>query len=115
MAVLILDTTGANITVKCTQAAKNADTLIGETSRAFAGNSRNSIRGRKKSRMVVANLLTTAQEAAIQAAILNGAQITCNGDVLDSVATICEVYCTNSKMMNNITDQWEMSLSVFEV
>lgn len=79
------------------------------------GGLRSFVRGQAKVISVLVPSVTTAVEAAIQAAILNGAQIPCSGDILGNLQTLCSVDCTDSHLILGRPGEYEMTLTVNEV
>lgn len=111
---LILNIGVVPIVVVCQSGGKGAPIEIGDTSRAFAGNERTSIRAEKRMWEVVTSYITTAQEAAIQTLIARAAQIPCGGELLNNTTVTCSVRCARSTMVGGTT-LWEMQLVVREV
>lgn len=80
--VLILDYYGAALNVLCQQAAKGPPIVIGETSRAWAGNERSSIRGEKRTWNIRTIKIPTETENAIQAMIARRNQFYAGGEAM---------------------------------
>ena len=115
--VLVIDsaaTYGAAIIVVCQRAGQGSPRLIGEETAANAGNLRRSVIGEKKVAGVLTKRLTLAEKTAIASRIAMRRQMICNGSVLDSVATLCSIECTQADIVAG-TDEWEMQLTVREV
>lgn len=116
MATLILNANGTSpITVSCQRIGKAAYRYVGSKSYSFQGAERSSIRGQARIIPVLVSYVDTATEASIQAAIYNGAQIACSGDILGNIQTQCSVTCDKSDMIPGLPGFFEMALTVTEV
>lgn len=116
MATLILQAgTSAPISVTCQRAGKASPRFVGSKSLSFSGRERTSIRGQAKVIPIVASYVSTADEAAIQAAVMNGVQIPCSGDILGNLQTLCSISDVTSNMVPGLVDFWEMSFTLSEV
>jgi hypothetical protein len=110
----ILNVGASQIVIVCQKAGENPPFRVGGKSRAYAGNERSSIRAEKAVVSLVTTYLPTATKRAIKALCANGAQLTCSGEILDNVPTLCSIDVT-STMVPGDPGRWEMSLTVTAV
>jgi hypothetical protein len=88
---------------------------IGEQSRAYAGNLRNSIRGQKRAWTVQISHIETADKETILAAIADEAPIVASGDILGGSFTV-SVKDNGSQMVPGIVPiLWDLNLTFEEV
>lgn len=118
MATLTLNAnTASPINLVCQRAGKGAPRLVGGVFPSGNGSNRSTVRGQAKVIPVqLTTFIDTATEALIQAAIMNGAQIPCSGDILGNVQTLCTIDNVVSNMVPGSSPQlWDMSFTVNEV
>lgn len=116
MASLILNAgTSSPITVTCQRLGKGTNRYVGKDTESANGNLRSSKRGQARTIPVLTSYLTTAEEAAIQAAIYNGVQIPCSGDILGNIQTLCSIECVSSDLVPGLVGFYVMQLAISEV
>jgi hypothetical protein len=88
MAFLIVG--GVTVPVSSGQATQRAPERAGTSMRMFDGSLRSTVRHEKASWSVVTTLLTLTDRNALAAVIVNGAFVSCSGDLLGGVTVECE-------------------------
>jgi hypothetical protein len=74
------------------RAGKAPPRVVGTVTPSANGANRSSVRGEAKVMPVVlTTFIDTAAEAAIKAAVMNGATIPCSGDLLANIQTLCSI------------------------
>jgi hypothetical protein len=99
------------------RAGKAPPRVVGAVTPSANGANRSSVRGEAKVMPVVlTTFIDTAAEAAIKAAIMNGAQISCSGDLLANLQTLCSIDSYVANMVVGSSPQlWDVSFTVNEV
>lgn len=116
MATLILNANGTSpITVLCQRAGKSAPRNVGGVTASYNGALRSMVRGQAKVIPILASYVDTATEATIQAAVMNGVQIACSGDILQNIQTQCSFENVVSNMIPGLAGFFEMSFTLNEV
>lgn len=85
-----LSIAGTAVPVTSDGGAENEPLRIGESTRAFAGNLRSTVRAEKRSWSFKTVPLSFAAAATIKSALANAAQVTVSGDFNNNVAVTCE-------------------------
>lgn len=96
------------------KAGRSAPVLVGDETRAFAGNARTSVRAQKRIWNVTVGHIDTPTEGSVQTAIANAAQITVSGDITALANVTASVHCTSSDMVVGTT-LWDVQLVISEV
>lgn len=114
---LIIDAGGASpIVVVCQRIGKGALRKVGSVTPSFNGANRSSERGQARTIPVTTSYLDTATEASIQAAIMNGRQMICSGDILGNIPTLCSIECASSDIVPGTSPElFVMQLTISEV
>lgn len=83
----------ASISLSVTDGGEGEPVIIGESSRAYAGNLRNSVRATKRTFNFVSGFVSESTWDSVQAATASQAQVTCTGDILkgDSITAVVKV------------------------
>lgn len=116
MATLILLANSASaITVTCQRAGKSAPRNVGGVTPSYNGALRSTVRGQAKVIPILASYVDTATEATIQAAVMNGVQIACSGDILQNIQTQCSFENVVSNMIPGLPGFFEMAFTLNEV
>lgn len=110
MAELTLD----SIDLELAQDAEGDPVLIGEQSRAYAGNLRSSIRGQKRVWSAMTGYLDTTDKEALLAAVYGETHITGSGDLLGGSLTV-SVKATAQKVAGISPVLWSVALAIQEV
>jgi hypothetical protein len=107
--------TSSPIIIPCQRLGKAANRYVGNKTDSANGAERSSIRGQKRVIPVLASYVDTATEASIQAAIYNGVQIPCSGDILQNIQTLCSIECVSSDIVPGLVGFYVMQLALSEV